>query len=79
MTPLVKINIFTVILDPSMLITHLEFYVKILCVVGENVREFFFRAVCLTFDMLVQQEVESRSTAPSKQIGNLVSKCNIVH
>lgn len=36
---------------------------------AENVREFFMRAVAVTFDDAVLQEVET-TTAPSKQIGN---------
>ena len=42
---------------------------------GENVRDFFFRGVALTFDTLVQREVEVRASDPSKQIGtSLISK-----
>ncbi|KAK6190817.1 hypothetical protein SNE40_002598 [Patella caerulea] len=37
---------------------------------GENVREFFFRAVSLTFDSQMLKELESTRTVSSKQIGN---------
>ncbi|ESO86990.1 hypothetical protein LOTGIDRAFT_235171 [Lottia gigantea] len=41
---------------------------------GLNVREFFFRAVCLTYDSLLLNELESTKTVSSKQIGsNLIS------
>ncbi|KAK3083692.1 hypothetical protein FSP39_001527 [Pinctada imbricata] len=42
---------------------------------GENVREFFFRAVCLTFEAAVLRELEATSPTATKQIGNdLISK-----
>lgn len=41
---------------------------------GENVNEFFFRAVALTFDRSVLRELEG-SNVPATQIGNkLISK-----
>ena len=36
---------------------------------GENVRDFFFRAVSLTFDRLVVRELE-KNTSPAAQIGS---------
>ena len=38
-------------------------------------REFFFRAVCLTFETAVLRELEASSPTAAKQIGNdLISK-----
>ncbi|XP_005106169.1 ras-related protein Rab-34 [Aplysia californica] len=36
---------------------------------GENVQDFFFRAVCMSFDTSLQKELEA-GFAPSKKIGN---------
>ena len=42
---------------------------------GENVRDFFFRAVSLTFDRQVMNEVDSVNSSSTKQIGSeLISK-----
>ena len=42
---------------------------------GENVRDFFFRAVSLTFDRQVMDEVDSVNSSSTKQIGSeLISK-----
>ena len=44
--------------------------------VGENVREFFFRAVALTFEAAILREIEPSGAAQTKQIGNdLISRC----
>ncbi|KAL5016704.1 hypothetical protein ScPMuIL_006293 [Solemya velum] len=37
---------------------------------GENVKEFFFRAVSLTFEFLVLRELEPNGSGESKQIGS---------
>lgn len=43
--------------------------------IGENVKEFFFRAVALTFEAAILREIDTSSDGPTKQIGNdLISK-----
>ncbi|VDI47213.1 ras-related protein Rab-34-like [Mytilus galloprovincialis] len=37
---------------------------------GENVKEFFFRAVALTFEAAILREIDTSSDGPTKQIGN---------
>ncbi|XP_046374446.1 ras-related protein Rab-34-like [Haliotis rufescens] len=37
---------------------------------GENVRDFFFRAVSLAFDNALLKEVDTSAISPTKQIGN---------
>lgn len=37
---------------------------------GENVKEFFFRAVALTFEAAILREIDTSGAGPTKQIGN---------